>query len=138
MFHVYIISAETLFGVTSDLHFVLQPIFFGWLMKTNNSIDLYYDEDDDPTAELECLPEADSADIEADGGIEAVSNDRTFDFAGLEKDVKVLGELMDDIAEELKSSQKKQFLISELLKKHGNEIESLCVLLGDSDVFLDF
>lgn len=133
MFHVYIISAETLFGVTSDLHFVLQPIFFGWLMTTNNSIDLDYDEDDDPTAELECLTEADSADIEADGGIEAVSNDRTFDFAGLEKDVKVLGELMDDIAEELKSSQKKQFLTSESLKKHDNEIESLRLQLSGEE-----
>jgi hypothetical protein len=99
-------------------------------MTTNKPTDLDYDEADDPTAELECLPEAD---IEADGGIEAVSNDRTFDFAGLEKDVKVLGELMDDIAEELKSSQKKQFLTSELLKKHDNEIESLRLQLSGEE-----
>ena len=39
-------------------------------------------EDDDPTAELEALPEPVSGEIEADRGVEADSDDNIFDFAG--------------------------------------------------------
>ncbi len=39
-------------------------------------------EDDDPTAELEALPEPVSGEIEADRGVEADSDDNIFDFVG--------------------------------------------------------
>ena len=39
-------------------------------------------EDDDPTVELEALPEPISGEIEADRGVEADSDDNIFDFAG--------------------------------------------------------
>ena len=45
------------------------------------------DQDDDPTAELELLPEAVRAEIEADREVEAESDDRKFNFAGLDTEL---------------------------------------------------
>jgi len=124
-------------------------------------------EDDDPTAELEVLPEAVSAEIKADRRHETESDEHTSDFVGhgtdvgeadetiyslksdlisraetirelhfeiaqlrprsseLEKEVRVLEEVMNNVTEELKLAHKKQLDTSKLLDKRDNEIESL-------------
>ena len=76
------------------------------------------DQDDDPTAELELLPEAVRAEIEADREVEAESDDRKFNFAGLDTE---LGDA-DETIPRLKSGLE---LHAETIRALQFEIEQL-------------
>jgi chromosome segregation ATPase len=119
--------------------------------KTSN---LDFDQDDDPTAELEVLPEAESVEStfdlagldselgEAGDTVSSLKSElksraetiRGLQFeieqlrsrrTGLDKEVKVLEEVVNNITEELRLAHKKQLHTGELLKKRDMEIESL-------------
>ena len=103
--------------------------------RNKKTDELGVDRDDDPTAELEVLPEPlgaksethrrvdsrPSIDDELKFEVEPLRSSRT----GLEKKIEVLEEALSNIAEEVKEAHEKQFCASELLEKRDNEIKSL-------------
>ena len=89
--------------------------------------ELGVDRDDDPTAELEVLPELPGAKsethrrVDSEAEVELLRSSQT----GLEKKIEVLEEALSNISKEVKEAHEKQFRTSELLEKRDNEIKSL-------------
>ena len=89
--------------------------------------ELGVDRDDDPTAELEVLPDPLGTKsethrrVDSEAEIERLRSSRT----RLEKKIEVLEEALSDISKEVKKAHEKHFRTSELLEKRDKEIRSL-------------
>ena len=89
--------------------------------------ELGVDRDDDPTAELEVLPELSGAKsethrrVDSEAEVEPLRSSRT----ELEKKIEFLEEALSNISKEVKEAHEKQFCTSELLEKRDKEIRSL-------------
>ena len=95
--------------------------------RNKKTDELGVDRDDDPTAELEVLPELPGAKsethrrVDSEAEVELLRSSRT----ELEKKIEVLEEALSNISKEVKEAHEKQFRTSELLEKRDNEIRSL-------------
>ena len=95
--------------------------------RNKKTDELGVDRDDDPTAELEVLPELPGAKsethrrVDSEAEVEPLRSSRT----ELEKKIEVLEEALSNISKEVKEAHEKQFRTSELLEKRDNEIKSL-------------
>ena len=95
--------------------------------RNKKTDELGVDRDDDPTAELEVLPELPGAKsethrrVDSEAEVELRRSSRT----ELEKKIEVLEEALSNISKEVKEAHEKQFRTSELLEKRDKEIGSL-------------
>ena len=95
--------------------------------RNKKTDELGVDRDDDPTAELEVLPELPGAKsethrrVDSEAEVEPLRSSRT----ELEKKIEFLEEALSNISKEVKEAHEKQFCTSELLEKRDKEIRSL-------------